>query len=65
MGKDKITFTKEEVQEMIMVSFVRGELYGLKWGMGKIDQPSKEERECKANEDCEDTYKGALLQFKK
>ena len=59
MENNKITFTKEEVQIMMMESFVKGENWGVTYG--GWSSPSTEDRADKAAKDCEEVYKKALI----
>lgn len=54
-----ITFTKEEVQKMMMEAFVKGENYGVTYS-GWFS-PSEKEKEDRAVKDCEEIYKNTLI----
>lgn len=56
---NKITFTKEEVQKMMMEAFVKGENWGVTYG-GWFS-PSEQEKADRAAKDCEIVYKKALI----
>ena len=59
MENDKITFTREEVQKMMMESFIKGESWGVTYG-GWFS-PTVEEKAERASKDCEKVYKDALI----
>jgi hypothetical protein len=54
-----MTFTKEEVQEMLMKAFVKGEAWGVTY-QGWF-YPSEEEKADRAAKDCEQLYQEALI----
>lgn len=58
MSKE-ITFTKEEVKQMIMESFVKGEEWGVTY-QGWFT-PSEKEKAKRAADSCECIYKVALI----
>jgi hypothetical protein len=55
----QITFSIEEVQMMMMKSFVKGEEWGAYY-TGWFD-PSEKVKAAKAAKDCEEVYKNMLL----
>jgi hypothetical protein len=59
MKKNEITFSKEEVQKMMMGAFIKGENWGVTYGGWFF--PSAQERADRAAKDCEEVYKKALL----
>ena len=59
MKNTEITFTKEEVQKMIMEAFVKGENWGVTYS-GWFS-PSKEDKTNRAIKDCEEVYKNTLI----
>jgi hypothetical protein len=59
MADNKITFSREEVQMMMMKSFVKGEEWGVCYS-GWFD-PSEEVKANKAADNCEDIYQEALI----
>lgn len=58
MKNKKETFTKEEVQEMILEAFKKGENWGVTYGGWFL--PTVEEKEKRAKKDCKDVYEKAL-----
>jgi hypothetical protein len=59
MADNKITFSKEEVQMMMMKSFVKGEEWGVFYS-GWLN-PSEEAKANTAANNCEDIYQEALI----
>jgi len=55
----KIKFTQEEVQQMMMQAFVKGENWGVTYSTWFI--PTKQECADKAAKDCAEIYKQALI----
>ena len=55
----EITFTKEQVQQMMMEAFVKGENWGVTYSTWFI--PTDEEKANRAAKDCEEIYKAALI----
>ena len=59
MKNTEVTFTKEEVQEIIMKAFIKGEIWGETYGGWFC--PTEEEKANRASKDCEKIYKEALI----
>lgn len=55
----EITFTKEEVQQMMMETFVKGENWGTTYYSWFT--PTEKEKADRAAKDCEEVYKKTLL----
>lgn len=56
----EITFSKEQVQLMMMEAFVRGENWGVTYSTWFV--PSEEEKADRAAKDCEEIYQSMLIQ---
>ena len=55
----EITFTKEQVQQMMMEAFIKGENWGVTYSTWFT--PTEEEKANRAAKDCEGIYKSALI----
>lgn len=59
MENTQMTFTKEEVQEMMMKAFIKGETWGVTYS-GWFS-PSEVEKSERAAKDCEEIYRNTLV----
>lgn len=59
MKNNEVTFSKEEVQKMMMEAFFKGENWGVTYG-GWFS-PTEEEKADRAAKDCEEIYKNTLI----
>ena len=59
MKNKELTFTKEEVQKMLMEAFIKGE----DWGVTHSGwfSPSNNDKASRAAKDCEEVYRKALM----
>jgi hypothetical protein len=59
MKNNEVTFTKEEVQKIMVEAFIKGEDWGATYGGWYT--PSEKDKSNRAAKECEELYKKALI----